>query len=57
MPLDHASDQLRGRAMGVLTQAIGTAPFGTLEIGALTELLSPMLAVAVNTGAGAVWSR
>lgn len=46
--LGSASDQLRGRAMGALTLAIGSAPIGTLEIGALTVVLGAPLAVALN---------
>jgi MFS family permease len=49
--LSSASDQLRGRAMGALTLAIGCAPVGTLEIGALTVVLGAPLAVALNAGA------
>jgi MFS family permease len=52
--LGKASDQLRGRAMGALTLAIGSAPVGTLEIGALTILLGAPLAVALNAGVCAV---
>ena len=49
--LGRASDQLRGRAMGALTLAIGSSPFGTLEVGALTVWLGAPLAVALNAGA------
>ena len=49
--LGHASDQLRGRAMGALTLAIGSAPLGTLEIGAVSVWLGTPLAVALNAGA------
>jgi MFS family permease len=52
--LGKASDQLRGRAMGALTLAIGSGPFGTLEIGAASILLGAPLAVALNAGACAV---
>jgi MFS family permease len=48
--LSNASDQLRGRAMGALTLAIGSAPLGTLEIGALALVLGAPLAVALNAG-------
>ncbi len=48
--LSGASDQLRGRAMGALTLAIGSAPFGTLEIGAVALLVGAPLAVALNAG-------
>ena len=46
--LRAAPEELRGRAMGALTLAIGTAPIGLLEIGALTELVGAPLAVAAN---------
>ena len=49
--LGTASDQLRGRAMGALTLAIGSAPFGTLEIGAVALATGAPLAVALNAGA------
>jgi MFS family permease len=49
--LGKASDQLRGRAMGALTLAIGSGPVGTLEIGAVSILLGAPLAVALNAGA------
>jgi MFS family permease len=49
--LGRASDQLRGRAMGALTLAIGSGPFGTLEIGALSIVVGAPLAVALNAGA------
>jgi MFS family permease len=52
--LGSASDQLRGRAMGALTLAIGLAPFGVLEIGAITAWLGAPLAVALNAGVCAV---
>src|SRR5262249_32640583 len=41
---------LRGRAMGALTLAIGSAPLGTREIGAAPVLLGAPLAVALNAG-------
>lgn len=49
--LGTASAQLRGRAMGVLTLAIGSAPLGTLEVGALALVLGAPLAVALNAAA------
>jgi MFS family permease len=52
--LGRSSDQLRGRAMGALTLAIGSTPIGALELGALTILLGAPLAVALNAGACAV---
>jgi MFS family permease len=52
--LATASERLRGRAMGVLTLAIGTAPFGLLEIGAITSYASAPIAVASNAALCAV---
>jgi MFS family permease len=52
--LGRASDQLRGRAMGALTLAIGCAPLGTLALGAVTVLIGAPLAVALSAGACAV---
>jgi MFS family permease len=52
--LGAASDRLRGRAMGVLTLAIGTAPIGLLEIGALTAAVGAPAAVAANAALCAV---
>jgi MFS family permease len=48
--LSNATDDLRGRAMGALTLAIGTTPFGSLEIGALAVAIGAPLAVALNAG-------
>ncbi|MBV9322964.1 MAG: MFS transporter [Chloroflexi bacterium] len=52
--LSSATDQLRGRAMGALTLAIGSTPFGSLEVGALSVALGATLAVALNAGLCAV---
>ncbi len=52
--LSAATDQLRGRAMGALTLAIGSTPFGSLEMGAASVALGAPLAVALNAGACAV---
>ena len=48
--LGTATDQLRGRAMGALTLAIGSTPFGSLEIGAASVALGAPTAVALNAG-------
>jgi hypothetical protein len=52
--LGRASDQLRGRAMGALTLAIGCAPIGTLGLGAVSVLIGAPLAVALSAGLCAV---
>jgi MFS family permease len=48
--LSSATDQLRGRAMGALTLAIGSTPFGSLEMGAVSVALGAPVAVALNAG-------
>jgi len=52
--LGSASERLRGRAMGMLTLAIGTSPIGLLEIGALTTAYGAPAAVAANAALCAV---
>jgi MFS family permease len=52
--LSTATDDLRGRAMGALTLAIGCTPFGSLEIGAVAVALGAPVAVAANAGLCAV---
>ncbi|MDQ3702967.1 MAG: MFS transporter [Chloroflexota bacterium] len=46
--LTRTSPVMRGRAMGLLAMAIGSAPFGALEMGLLVERLGAPLAVAAN---------
>src|SRR5207237_10392619 len=48
--LSTATDDLRGRAMGALTLAIGSTPFGSLEVGALALGFGAPFAVALNAG-------
>jgi MFS family permease len=52
--LGSSTDQMRGRAMGALTLAIGSTPFGSLELGALSVALGAPLAVALNAGLSAL---
>ncbi len=42
-----ASEEMRGRALGVISLAIGAGPVGALLIGALAETTSPPMAIAV----------
>ena len=44
-------DRLRGRAMGAWSLAIGSAPLGHLEIGAVSAALGLSLALSVNATA------
>jgi predicted MFS family arabinose efflux permease len=51
--LGAAGDALRGRAMGVLTLAIGSAPVGMLLLGVLAAAFGAPLAVAASAATGA----
>ena len=44
--LSAADPAMRGRAMGMLTLCIGTAPLGVVLVGALADVVGPRLAVA-----------
>jgi MFS family permease len=52
--LRRSSEEMRGRAMGALTLAIGVGPFGNLEIGALAQALGAPLAIVLNAVACAM---
>ena len=57
--LTTVSDQMRGRAMGLLSMAIGALPVGTFVLGELAEPLGAPLAVVFMASIGllalAVW--
>ena len=42
-----ASEDMRGRALGVISLAIGAGPIGALLIGAVAETTSPPMAIAM----------
>ena len=42
-----ASDEMRGRALGVISLAIGAGPIGALLIGTLAEATSPATGIAI----------
>jgi MFS family permease len=46
--LRNTSDEMRSRALGVLTLAIGVGPFGSLEVGAIASLTSTPFSIAAN---------
>jgi MFS family permease len=46
--LNRSSDELRSRAMGLLTIAIGVSPFGSLEIGVLAQAVGTSPAIGLN---------
>ncbi len=43
--LSVASDEMRGRAMGMLSMAIGGLPFGIFALGVLAEIVGPAAAL------------
>src|SRR5262249_46397917 len=46
--LNRSSDELRSRAIKLVTIAIGVGPFGSLEIGALAQGFGTSLAIGLN---------
>jgi len=49
-----AGDAMRGRALGVLSIAIGTGPFGSLLMGALASAIHPVFAIRMHALLGIV---
>ena len=45
-------EEMRGRALGVISLAIGTGPLGLLMTGAVADWLSPTTAIAINASIG-----
>ncbi|MEE2701191.1 MAG: MFS transporter [Chloroflexota bacterium] len=50
----YAKEEMRGRAMGILSLAIGAEPIGGILLGVLAEILDPGSAVGLVTGTGLV---
>ena len=49
-----AREEMRGRALGVISLAIGTLPIGMVLTGAVASATSPTLAIGLNAGVGLV---
>ena len=49
-----AREEMRGRALGVLSLAIGTGPFGSLFMGATASALDPVFVIRMNALLGLV---
>jgi MFS family permease len=47
-----AADEMRGRAMGLLSMAIGVLPFSMLALGAMAQAAGPSAAVMINATIG-----
>ena len=60
LTLTSVSDEMRGRASGVINLAIGGWPLGLLAVGVLAELRGPSLALICTSATGlavtALWS-
>jgi MFS family permease len=49
-----AREEMRGRALGVVSLAIGTMPLGALMIGGVASAVSPTFAIGLNASVGLV---
>jgi hypothetical protein len=49
-----ASDEMRGRALGVISLAIGAGPLGSLVLGAVADAVSPIFAVRAHALMGVI---
>lgn len=49
-----AKDEMRGRALGVVSLAIGSGPLGALLIGSIADSISPVFAIRINALMGIV---
>lgn len=52
--MTSAGPEMRGRAMGVLSMAIGSLPFGMIGLGLVAQATDPALAVMISVVAGFV---
>lgn len=50
----NTSDDLRGKALGVVTLAVGAGPLGALIVGALANTLGPQMAIRIDAIAALV---
>lgn len=49
-----ASSEMRGRALGVISLAIGSGPLGSLALGAIADAISPVFAVRAHALIGLI---
>ena len=49
-----ASDEMRGRALGVISLAIGSGPLGSLMLGAVADAVSPVFAIRAHALMGVI---
>jgi MFS family permease len=49
-----ATDEMRGRALGVISLAIGAGPLGSLVLGAIADAISPVFAVRAHALVGVI---
>jgi MFS family permease len=49
-----STDEMRGRALGVISLAIGAGPLGSLVLGAIADAVSPVFAVRAHALLGII---
>jgi MFS family permease len=49
-----STDEMRGRALGVISLAIGAGPLGSLVLGAVADAVSPVFAVRTHALIGVI---
>ena len=49
-----AKEEIRGRALGIVSLAIGAGPFGSLFLGAMASAVSPIFALRLNALLGLI---
>ena len=49
-----AREEMRGRALGVVSLAIGAGPLGSLVLGALADAISPVFALRIHALLGMI---
>ncbi len=54
IPMLTASPEMRGRALGVISLAIGAGPLGSLLLGAVADAVSPVFAIRAHACVGVI---
>ena len=49
-----AREEMRGRALGVISLAIGAGPLGALMVGAVASATNPAFAIGLNAALGII---
>ncbi len=54
IPMLTASPEMRGRTLGVISLAIGAGPLGSLVLGAVADVVSPVFAIRAHACVGVI---